>query len=86
MSLQVGLSIPAFPLALGDGRLGVVSPARLVCWPAIRVQPRWKTESTNPVRDRTERKMILYCVMFEGNYCNFMTDHIHKIQRILRNT
>ena len=44
-----------------------------------------ETESTNPVRDRTERKMILYCVMFEGNYCNFMTDHFHEIQRILKN-
>ena len=39
MSLQIGPAIPAFPLALGDGRLGVASPARLAGWPAIRVQP-----------------------------------------------
>ena len=74
------------PLVLVDGGLGVKSQVRQACWPAMRVQPGWKTEFTNPLRDRTKRKMILYCVMFEGNYCNCMTDHFHEIQRILRHT
>ena len=84
MSLQVGLSIPAFSLALGDGRCRIPSQAGMLA--GYKSTAGMETEFTNPVRDRTERKMILYCVMFEGNYCNCMTDQFHEIQRILRHT
>ena len=35
-----------------------------------------------PLRDRAKKKMNIYFVIFEGNYCNFMIDHIDHLLSI----